>query len=197
MEFARTSKLAVRLCRLIWNTVHFYCTCLTLAFTESTLDSITEIFYSFDLNGKFLLWNNTLESISGYSEQELSLMQPQDFFLSEDVQRVSEAIERTYKEGSSKVEAYFVLKDGRQILCDFSGSILKDSSDNIIGFTGTGRDITEKKRDEVALIEQRDLLTRQKEELEEVIAQIKQQEGLFLSARTAKKSEMIKKAGII
>jgi len=118
------------------------------AFTESALNSIFDIFYSFDLSGKFLSWNKTFNRISGYSDQELSSKKPMDFFLGEDIQRIAEAVERIYKEGTSKTEANFVLKDGRQIPCEFTGSILKDGRGNIIGFSGTGRDITERKRAE-------------------------------------------------
>jgi len=120
-------------------------------FTESTLNSIADIFYSFDLSGKFLSWNKTFSRISGYSDQELSSKKPTDFFLGEDIQRIAESVERIYKEGTSKVEANFVLKDGRQIPCEFTGSILKDSRGNIIGFSGTGRDITERKAQKEAL----------------------------------------------
>jgi PAS domain S-box-containing protein len=123
------------------------------AFTESTLNSIADIFYSFDLSGKFLSWNKTFNRISGYSDQELSSKKPIDFFLGEDIQRIAEDVERIYKEGTSKTEANFVLKDGRQIPCEFTGSILKDGKGNIIGFSGTGRDITEHKKAEKALRE--------------------------------------------
>jgi len=118
------------------------------AFTESTLNSITDIFYSFDLNSKLLSWNKTFSRISGYSDQELSSKKATDFFSGEDIQRIAEVIERIYKEGTSKIEANFVLKDGRRIPCEFTGSILKDGKGNIIGFSGTGRDITERKKGE-------------------------------------------------
>jgi PAS domain S-box-containing protein len=121
------------------------------AFTESALNSITDMFYSFDLRGKFLSWNKTFNRISGYSDQELSSKKPTDFFLGEDIQRIAEAVKRIYKEGTSSVDANFVLKDGRQIPCEFTGSILKDGKGNIIGFSGTGRDITERKKAEDAL----------------------------------------------
>ncbi len=122
------------------------------AFNESTLDSITDIFYAFDLNGKFLSWNKTFNRISGYSDQQLSQKKPTDFFSGEDIQHVTEAIERTYKEGTSSVDAYFVANDGRQILCEFNGAILTDGNGNIIGFSGTGRDITERIKHEKELL---------------------------------------------
>jgi PAS domain S-box-containing protein len=150
------------------------------AFTESALNSITDIFYSFDLSGKFLSWNKTFNRISGYSEQELPSKKPIDFFLGEDIQRIAEAVERIYKEGTSKTEANFVLKDGRQIPCEFTGSILKDSKGNIIGFSGTGRDITERKRAE----EEREKLIR---ELQKALAEVKTLSGLIPICASCKK----------
>jgi len=118
------------------------------AFTESALNSIADIFYSFDLSGKFISWNATFKRISGYSDQELSSKKPLDFFSGEDIQRIAEAVERIYREGILKIDADFVLKDGRKIPCEFTGSVLKDNKGNIIGFSGTGRDITDRKRAE-------------------------------------------------
>ncbi len=123
------------------------------AFTESTLNSITDMFYAFDLKGKFLSWNKAFSRISGYSDQELSSKKPTDFFSGENIQRIAEAVKRIYTEGTSRIDANFVLKDGRQIPCEFTGSVLKDGKGHIIGFSGTGRDITERKKAEEALKE--------------------------------------------
>src|SRR5665648_85018 len=127
-------------------------------FTESTLNSITDIFYSFDLSGKFLNWNKTFSRISGYSDQELSSKKPTDFFSGEGIQRIAEVVERIYKEGSAKVDADFVIKDGRQIPCEFTGSVLKDGKGNIIGFSGTARDITERRQAELAIAHSHELM---------------------------------------
>jgi PAS domain S-box-containing protein len=127
-------------------------------FIESTLDSITDIFFVCDLNGSIIGWNKSFCRISGYDEQELASKKPADFFSGEDSDRVAENIERIYREGTAKVEASFITKDGRQILCEFNGSTLKDARGNLIGFSGTGRDISERKRDEQALQEQAQLI---------------------------------------
>ena len=127
-------------------------------FIESTMDSITDIFFVFDLNGSMIGWNKSFCRISGYDEQELAAKKAADFFSGVDVGRVAQTIERVYREGTSKVEASFITKDGRQILCEFSGSTLKDARGNLIGFSGTGRDISERKRAEQALQEQAQLI---------------------------------------
>ena len=66
-------------------------------FIEDALNSLSDIFFVFDLNGKFLRWNKTTNAVSGYSDAEISSMQPADFFLKEDKQRVIEAIETVVK----------------------------------------------------------------------------------------------------
>ena len=128
------------------------------AFTENALNTITDIFYSFDLNSRFLYWNKTFNRVSGYSDQELSSMSPSDFFHGDDIQRISDSIERVFQDGSSRVEALFVTKDGSKIPCEFSGSILRDSNNNILGFSGIGRDITDRKQAEKLLLNEKALL---------------------------------------
>ena len=66
---------------------------------------------------------------------------------------MSEAIERIWKDGSTHEQANFVIKDGTQLPYEFTGSILRDGAGNTIGFSGTGRDLSERKRaEEQALI---------------------------------------------
>ena len=118
------------------------------ALWDSALSSITDVFYVFDVSGNFLVWNATFARVTGYSDQELSSKQPTDFFSGQDIQRISEAIERIWKDGTSQQDAMFVLKDGTQLPYEFTGSILRDGAGDIIGFSGTGRDLTERKRTE-------------------------------------------------
>jgi PAS domain S-box-containing protein len=75
------------------------------AFTESALNSLQDLFYVFDLNGRFLRWNKSFSAITGYSDKEISTKKPTDFFLGEDVQRISNAIEMVVKNGTSSVKA--------------------------------------------------------------------------------------------
>lgn len=151
-----------------------------MAFNESTLNAIADIFYAFDLSGKMLIWNKAASRITGYSDTELSSKKPTDFFSGEDVQRVAESIERVWKEGSAKVEAKLVLKDGRQVPYEFAGSILKDSKDNIIAFSGIGRDITKRKRAEAEL---ENLIS----ELKDALANVKTLSGLLPICASCKK----------
>ncbi|MBF0618942.1 MAG: PAS domain S-box protein [Candidatus Omnitrophica bacterium] len=116
------------------------------AFNESALNAIDDIFYVFDVSGKFLNWNSTFRHVSGYTDAELALKRPTDFFAGEDIQRITKAVERIFKEGVSKEFADFIAKDGRRIPYELHGAALKDDQGQMIGFSGTGRDLTERKR---------------------------------------------------
>lgn len=72
------------------------------AFTESALNSLHDVFYVFDLNGRFLRWNKSLSAITGYSDEEISTKKLTDFFLEEDFQRISNAIEMVVKSGTAR-----------------------------------------------------------------------------------------------
>ncbi|MEW6053168.1 MAG: bifunctional diguanylate cyclase/phosphodiesterase [Nitrospirota bacterium] len=115
------------------------------AFTENVLNALKDIFFVFDLEGRFLRWNKAMNDVSGYSDEEISSMKPTAFFLKEDVQQIEEAINRITKEGYASIEASAVTKDGRQIPYAFIGSILKDFKGNPLGICGIARDITERK----------------------------------------------------
>ena len=95
-------------------------------FIEDALNSLSDIFFVFDLNGKFLRWNKTMNAVTGYSDAEISSMQPADFFLKEDRQRVIEAIETVVKYGYAIVKATVVTKKGGISPYEFTGSLLRD-----------------------------------------------------------------------
>ena len=121
------------------------------SFIEDALNSLSDVFFVFDVNGKFLRWNKTTNAVSGYSDAEISSMQPADFFLKEERQRVIEAIETVVKYSYAIVEATVVTKNGRHIPYEFTGSLLTDLEKNPLGVCGVGRDITERKKMEEAV----------------------------------------------
>ena len=136
-------------------------------FTESALDTLNDIFFVFDMNGKFLRWNKAGNTILGYTDEEISSMRPTDFFREEDVPRVTEAIGKVIQEGISSVQASFVTKDNRRIPYEIIGSLLRDPDGNYIGICGAGRDITDRKNFEDQLREREKELKKRVKELED------------------------------
>jgi PAS domain S-box-containing protein len=122
------------------------------AFIENALDALKDIFFVFDLEGKFLRWNKAMIAVSGYIDGEIALMKPIDFFRDDDRERVSKAIRETVKESSSIIEALLVTKDGMQIPYEFKTSLLMDHTGYLIGISGVGRDLTERNKLEAQLL---------------------------------------------
>ena len=115
------------------------------AFIDTAFNAIQDLFYVFDLNGKYLRWNKSVSDVTGYRDDEIVGMKPWDFFPDEDRQRVKDAFEKAVQQGRADLEAELVTKDGRRIPYEWTGALLKDSSGKVIGVCGCGRDITERK----------------------------------------------------
>ncbi|HXE96387.1 MAG TPA: response regulator [Dongiaceae bacterium] len=123
------------------------------AFIENALNTLKDIFFVFDPEGRFLRWNKAMIAVSGYIDTEIALMKPVDLLRNDDTERVSRAIRETVKEGSSSIDAMLVTKDGRQIPYEIKTSLLRDHTGKIIGISGVGRDLTERNRLEAQLLQ--------------------------------------------
>lgn len=120
-------------------------------FLQSTINSLPGIFYLFDRTGKFMCWNRNFEIVTGYSAEEISRMNPLDFFEGSDKALVRERIEEVFVKGFSEVEALLTSKLGRLTPFYFNGHVIQaDGKECLIGM---GIDITERKRIEDFLIE--------------------------------------------
>ena len=120
-------------------------------FIENALNSLQDIFFVFDLEGKFLRWNKTLNKVTGYSDREIASMKPVDLFRNDDIGKIAEAIQTAVEKGSVSVEAHFVTKEGRTIPYEFSAALLNDAQGIPIGICGVGRDLTESNKLEAQL----------------------------------------------
>ncbi|MDY6935200.1 MAG: PAS domain S-box protein [Spirochaetota bacterium] len=117
-------------------------------FTENALNTLTDIFYVFDFNGKPVRWNKRFNEATGFSDEEITVRVPTDFFKQEDAQRVAEAIKLLQMGESVVIRADLVTKDMQRIAYELSGGYHKNSDGEIIGICGIGRDITERKKAE-------------------------------------------------
>ncbi|WP_372480918.1 PAS domain S-box protein (plasmid) [Halomicrobium sp. HM KBTZ05] len=139
------------------------------AFTESILDNQRDIVYAFDTEGRLLRWNETLEAVTGYDPAAVSEMGPIDFVVDGAAERVVGALARVFDGESVTTEAPLVTADGETIPYEFSGTPLTDERGTVVGVTGIGRDISERKATERQLERQRERLD---EELSEVFDRV-------------------------
>ncbi len=121
------------------------------AFSEAILDSLPGIFYLFDHTGRFLRWNRTFETISGYSAEEIAAMSPLDFFAEDDRILLKERIGKVFETGAAEADAAILLKDGRRIPYYLVG--VRFVLDGVPCCISMGIDITERKHLQAQLLQ--------------------------------------------
>jgi len=127
-------------------------------FTELLLDTLDDVFYLVGPDRTLERWNESLKTVTGYTDEELAGMDALDLFEGTDRRRIREAIAGTLESGSASVEANFVTKDGDSIPYDFTGAKLTDPDGELRGLVGIGRDVSERKELEQELRRKASLL---------------------------------------
>ena len=121
--------------------------------TESALNVMDDLLFMTDLKGEPLRWNRRVNEVTGYSDKELSTMNPFNLIKKEDVHMVDEGIERVRKTGGNFEEVEILTKDGRLIPFEFNGTLICDHDGNPTGICAVGRDLTERQEADKALRE--------------------------------------------
>jgi PAS domain S-box-containing protein len=120
---------------------------------ENVMETVPDLIYRLDMDVRLVGWNRKTETVTGFTSDELMLRPALEFIAGEDRARVAQAILRAFEEGYAEVEANLLRKDGRAIPYHWTGATLKDKQGRVIGLTGVGRDISERKRIEASLRE--------------------------------------------
>lgn len=111
---------------------------------ETIIEANPDLLYVLNTQGRLIKWNTNLEKFSGLSKAEIMNRSALDFFCDEDQASLEEWMRKVFSTGSATVEARCVRHDGTLVPFLCNGVMLKNPAGEIIGFTGTGRDITER-----------------------------------------------------
>jgi PAS domain S-box-containing protein len=65
--------------------------------SDSIINSLPGIFYMYDEAGKFLKWNKNFELVTGYKKEEISNMQPVDFYDHDQKENIRNRIKTVFK----------------------------------------------------------------------------------------------------
>ncbi|WP_049929049.1 PAS domain S-box protein [Halopiger goleimassiliensis] len=112
-------------------------------FTDGMLDAIDDAFYVIDADGDLIRWNETVAAASGYSHEEIAEMDPVEFFVDDDRDEITAAIDRAFETGSSRVEVSVRRHDGERVPYEFVASRLEDPDGNPV-VAGVGRDVSDR-----------------------------------------------------
>ena len=114
---------------------------------RTIIENIQDGYFELDLSGSLTFFNESICKIHGYPREELMGMNHRQFADKENSNKAFDAFSKIYKTGiSSSIFDYEIIrKDGTKRQVEVSASLKKDSSGNPIGFSGTTRDVTERK----------------------------------------------------
>ncbi|ACT48131.1 PAS domain S-box protein [Methylotenera mobilis] len=120
-------------------------------FSDMMIESMPGILYFYNYEGRFLRWNHNFQSVSGYTNREITKMHPLDFFAPEEKAAVANKISEVFTKGQAFVEASLLSKDGKKTPYFFTGrNVTFKGTDCLVGM---GIDISERKNAELKLNE--------------------------------------------
>ncbi len=116
---------------------------------DSIINNLPGIFYMYNEMGNLVRWNRNFETVTGYTENEIPVMSPLDFYAPEERERIDHRIKNVFNENVPGIEVMFYSREGQRIPY-FINSWSIDLA-NSRYFIGTGIDLTERHKASEAL----------------------------------------------
>lgn len=110
-------------------------------FSRGIVDSLPGVFYLVDQSGRMRQWNANLETVTGYSADELATMTVWDILDPSDHQKAEQAIREVFEVGEALLKALLPLKDGTARRYHFQGRRITLGGEEFL--TGLGIDVTD------------------------------------------------------
>lgn len=127
------------------------------------IEEIEDAYFEVDLKGRFIFINNALCKALGYTRDELIGMDQRQYAGESTIKELLTLFNRVYRTKVPVKSYTFELnrKDGSQGHCEISVSLIRNREEEIIGFRGIARDITERKEneDQIRHLATHDILT--------------------------------------
>lgn len=131
-------------------------------FSDTMIESMPGVLYFYDVNGRFLRWNRSFATVTGFPDEEIARMHPLDFFSGKDKPSLQRRIAEVFDHGDSFVEAPLLCKDGSEIPYFFTGRRI--TWEGIPCLVGMGIDVSGRERAEAALRELNETLEQKVQE---------------------------------
>ena len=110
---------------------------------DSILQGMPELAYVFNNKGQMLMWNHNIESILGYTSEELYLKDLSSFIAPKDRDKTIKAMEAIFRDRVEQtVEYSLITKDGVQLPYIGSGSLVEvDDKQFFVGMAISTREL--------------------------------------------------------
>ena len=121
---------------------------------RTILDDMEDGYFESDLAGAFTFANDSMCRIMGYTAKEQIGMNYKMFTPEDQIDIVHNAFNEVYKTGQPRkgFSSEFIMKDGSRRIYEVSPSPRRNTAEEIVGFRGIIRDITEVKKAEQQLL---------------------------------------------
>lgn len=119
--------------------------------SDSIINSLPGVFYLLNRSGEFYRWNKNMETVTGYTAEELAINNPLNLFNEEDRSLIIEKVAHIFEFGEENVQANFVTKSGVAIPYYFTGMYINYEGESC--FLGVGIDISERVKSQKKLVE--------------------------------------------
>src|ERR1700730_5391879 len=109
--------------------------------------------FMLDPEGRVATWNSGAERIKGYCASEIIGRHFSSFYTEEDIHdgRPQRLLKQAARDGRIEDEGWRVRKDGSQFWASVTITAVRDATGKLIGFGKVTRDLTERRRTELAL----------------------------------------------
>ena len=111
---------------------------------RTILETMDSGYYEVDLKGNVLYFNPALRKFLGYGNQEMKSVNFSDWVVPEEIDRVYGIFKEVRRSGNPNVDFYVRVsrKNGEKAYSAVSSFPMRDEQGDIVGFSGTVRDIT-------------------------------------------------------
>jgi diguanylate cyclase (GGDEF)-like protein/PAS domain S-box-containing protein len=111
---------------------------------KAIMEANPDILYVFDLKGRLIQWNSSFEKFCGLAHEQMMSRPATEFVRAEDREAMKKAVMEVFEKGAATMEVQLVRHDGVTVPYLCNGVVLRNPGGEVIGFTGAGRDISER-----------------------------------------------------
>ncbi len=117
---------------------------------RNIVENLEDGYYETDLSGNFTFFNDAMCDILGYERNAMERVNLKRFLDEENTKKVFDIFDSVLNSGRSikAFEHLIIRKDGSFRFVESSVSLIKDTHQDVIGFRGIVRDVTERKKAE-------------------------------------------------
>jgi diguanylate cyclase (GGDEF)-like protein/PAS domain S-box-containing protein len=118
---------------------------VALSELQAIMEANPDILYVFNRQGELIQWNSSFAKFCGLAHDKILNMHVTDFVCKAERARVAKMVLEVFTKGSATLEVQLLRHDGVFVHYLCNGVVLKNSKGKVTGFTGTGKDVSERK----------------------------------------------------